>query len=265
MRQRILQVVMIWGLAVTLSAGAPSSLRAEPQAAPPVPILVYHRFGPAATDTMTTPTTVFAEQLRLLRDRGWTVVPLRQLLDRLQGRGAPLPERAVVITVDDGHRSVYTELFPVVRRHRLPVTLFIYPSAISNASYALTWDQLRELRDSGLFDIQSHTYWHPNFRREKQRLGRADYEALVTMQLVKSRQKLEHELGTTVDLLAWPFGIYDRELMHRAAAAGYVAAFTIEPRPVTGSEELMALPRFLLTDATQVRGVEAILNRSGRR
>jgi Polysaccharide deacetylase len=52
------------------------------------------------------------------------------------------------------------------------VTLFVYPSAVSNAAYALTWEQLRELQATGLVDIQSHTYWHPNFREEKRRLPR---------------------------------------------------------------------------------------------
>jgi peptidoglycan/xylan/chitin deacetylase (PgdA/CDA1 family) len=50
-----------------------------------------------------------------------------------------------VITVDDGHLSVVREMLPLVREFNVPVTLFIYPSAISNASYALTWEDLRSI------------------------------------------------------------------------------------------------------------------------
>lgn len=228
---------------------------------PQIPILVYHRFGPTAADQMTTPTTTFEAQLKYLSDYGYTVIPLRQLVDYLRGQAPSPPARSVVITADDGHRTVYSDLFPLALKHRLSITLFIYPSAISNASYALTWQQLRELRESGLFDIQSHSYWHPDFRQEHKRLSAGDYEHLVTMQLVKSRQKIADELGGEVDLLAWPFGIYDSRLMIKAKESGYLAAFTIEPRAATKSDDLMAIPRFLLTSSTGVEGLAAILNK----
>lgn len=251
-------------LLAVLLAGDPALFRAPEAAetgATAVPILVYHRFGPTASDRMTTPTPLLEAQLQYLLDHGYQVVPLRQVVDHLFRQAPAPPPRAVVITVDDGHRSVYTDLFPLIRKHRFPVTLFIYPSAIANATYALTWDQLREMRDSGLVDIQSHTYWHPNFRTERRRLSPSDYEQLVTMQLLKSRRKLADEVGGTIDLLAWPFGIYDPMLMQRARETGYLAAFTIEPRPVTVRDEPMALPRYLLTDTTRVNGLAAILAR----
>jgi hypothetical protein len=78
---------------------------------------------------------------------------------------ASVQRLCVAITVDDGHRSVYTDLYPRIVRLRQPVTLFIYPSAISNAPYALTWAKLSEMARSGLVDEQSHTYWHPNFHQ----------------------------------------------------------------------------------------------------
>ena len=86
-------------------------------------------------------------------------------------------------------------MLPLVKKYRIPVTLFIYPSAISNASYAMTWDQLREIKKTGLFDIQGHTYWHPNFRKERKRLSPEEYEKFVDMQLIKSKERLEKELG----------------------------------------------------------------------
>jgi peptidoglycan/xylan/chitin deacetylase (PgdA/CDA1 family) len=101
----------------------------------------------------------------------------------------------VVITVDDGHRSVYEKMLPIVLREHFPVTLFVYPSAISNASYALTWDQLRNLRQTGLFDVQSHTYWHPNFKVERGRRSEADFRQFVRAQLDTSRQRIESEAG----------------------------------------------------------------------
>ena len=200
---------------------------------------------------MTVTTPVFETQLRHLRETGYTVIPLRHWVDYLRGQAPPPPFRSVVITVDDGHRSVHTELFPLVRQYQVPVTLFIYPSAISNAPYALTWEQLAEMKDSGLFEIQSHTYWHPNFKTDKKRLAPVEYERFVEMQLTRSKQKLEHRLGVQIDALAWPFGIYDEELMQTAEHLGYRAAFTLDRRHARPSDKLMALPRYLVTNKDQ--------------
>lgn len=243
--------IIAWSLLLPWLLGAGAS--------PKVPILVYHRFAAVAADSMTMRTLVLEAQLQTLRAEGAQVIPLAQLVAYLQGAGPPPPPRAVVLTADDGHRSVFTELYPRLLRHQLPITLFIYPSAISNADYALTWEQLRQMQASGLVDIQSHTFWHPNFREDRRRLNADAYAAAVTMQLGRSKAVLEQRLGGTVSLLAWPFGIVDAELKSQAAAAGYLAAFSIEPRPAARGDDLLALPRFLLQDRHGAAALRAIL------
>lgn len=214
-----------------------------------VPILLYHRFGPTVADSMTITTPVFIEHLDYLKKNGFTVIPLRRLVNYLNKSDLkPLPKKPVVIVADDAHISAYTIMYPLAKKYNIPVTLFTYPSAISNASYAMTWDELREVEKSGLFDIQSHTFWHPNFKREKKKLSATEYNKLVDVQLTKAKKKLEKEIGKTVDTLAWPFGIYDEDLIKRANAAGYTALLTIEARPVKDGDRLAALPRFLLSD-----------------
>lgn len=231
-------------------------------AAPPpvnVPILLYHRLGPTVADGMTMKTSVFEEHLKYLRENGYKVIPLRQLVNWYQKKGpAPAP-KSVVIVEDDAHKSVYTDMLPLAKKYNVPVTVFIYPSAVSNAKYAMTWDQLRELKKSGLFEFQSHTYWHPNFKKERKKLKPAEFDKLVSSQLLKAKGKIEKELGVTVDLLAWPFGIYDDDLLRRAAAAGYIGTFTIERRHANGTDSLMKLPRYLLVNADQGKAFSQIL------
>jgi peptidoglycan/xylan/chitin deacetylase (PgdA/CDA1 family) len=225
-----------------------------------VPILLYHRFGPVVADSMTVTTPVFESHLKYLRENGYRVIPLKDLMENYFGQGIPADSRDVVLVADDAHISVYTTAFPLLKRYNVPMTIFAYPSAVSNASYAMTWDQLRELKASGLFDIQSHTYWHPNFKKERERLQPAEFDKLVHMQLTQSRAKIEKELAVKVDLLAWPFGIYDTGLMAKAEEAGYRAAFTIERHPVSRADHPMALPRYLLSDSDRGRVFERILN-----
>lgn len=260
-RLRVGWMVLLWVALDLWSAGTAAATAAED---PPVevPILVYHRFGASAADSMTVTTAVFTSHLQTLRQTGYSVIPLGQLVDFLRGQGPPLPPRSVVITVDDGHRSVYSVLFPLIRQFRIPVTLFVYPSAISNASYALSWEQLREMQRSGLCEVHSHTYWHPNFKQDRRRMGAAEFERAVEMQLQLSKSRLEAELGRTVDLLAWPFGIYDDWLLAKAATAGYRAGFSIERRRVGRGDNLMALPRYLMLDSDRPEALWRILGGS---
>ncbi|HMK56113.1 MAG TPA: polysaccharide deacetylase family protein [Dissulfurispiraceae bacterium] len=224
-----------------------------------VPILLYHRFGPVAADSMTTTTSVFRAHIEYLMSNGYTVIPLRQLVNYYLHKGPAPAAKSVVITVDDGHKTVYTDMLPIVKKYRIPVTLFIYPSAISNASYAMTWDQLRELQKTGLFDMQGHTYWHPNFKHERRKSSPSEYEKTVDMQLNKSKTRLERELGTRIDMLAWPFGIFDDYLLARASQAGYIATFTLEAHGASSSDIAMKLPRYLLNDKNRGRAFEWIL------
>lgn len=84
-------------------------------------------------------------------------------------------------------------------------------------------------------------------------------------QLKKSREKIEKELGVTVDMLAWPFGIYDDDLIRRAGTLGYRATFTIDRRHVTPAESVMKLPRYLMINADQGKVFAQILAGSGPR
>ncbi|HSV91489.1 MAG TPA: polysaccharide deacetylase family protein [Desulfobacterales bacterium] len=225
-----------------------------------VPILLYHRFGPVVADSMTVTTAVFESHLKTLRDSGVEIVTLDRALEMTFGEGVPPGRRCVALVADDAHVSVFTTALPLLKKYNAPMTLFVYPSAVSNASYAMTWDQLRQLKATGLFDFQSHTYWHPNFKKERERLPPAEFEKLVHMQLTKSREKLEKELEVKVELLAWPFGIYDPWLMAKASEAGYRAAFSIERRPLTAADARMALPRYLLADTDRGKAFESILS-----
>jgi len=224
-----------------------------------VPILLYHRFGPTVADGMTITTSVFESQMKYLHDNGYTVIPLRQLVEHYRGKSPTPPPKSVVIVEDDAHKSVYSDMLPVIRKYRYPVTVFVYPSAISNAKYAMTWAQLRELKKSGMFDLQSHTYWHPNFKREKKKLKPEAYEKLVETQFNKAKAKIESETGGSVDMLAWPFGIYDDHLLKKAAEAGYSATFTIERRHATQSDGVIKLPRYLLVNADSGKAFAQLL------
>ncbi|HEX2767972.1 MAG TPA: polysaccharide deacetylase family protein, partial [Geobacteraceae bacterium] len=104
-----------------------------------------------------------------------------------------------------------------------------------------------------------HTYWHPNFKKDRKKMRPAEFEKSVGIQLSKSKGKIEKELGVKVDMLAWPFGIYDDYLLKKAAEAGYITTFTIERRHVTAGDNVMKLPRYLMINSDRGKAFVRIL------
>ena len=241
----------------------PSANTDMPTVQPSVVVLVYHRFASTVDSSMTVRMPTFEAHLRVIEAAGYRIVPLADILRWHEGKQDALPAKAVAITVDDGHRSVYETLWPALRGRSIPVTLFVYPSAISNAAYAMTWLQLRELARTGQFDVQSHTYWHPNFRVERMHRSADDFVKFAHDQLRRAKVRIETEIGVPVHFLAWPFGIHDPELERIAQEEGYTAAFTLDAQPLRVSQPALALPRYLITDGCGARCMTNILNATG--
>lgn len=224
-----------------------------------IPILCYHRFGDNVSDSMMIKTSEFAKQLAWLKANGYTVIPLDNAVKYLKGQIKAIPNKPVVITVDDGHKSVYSNMAPLVKQYRIPITLFIYPSSISNTNYTMTWEELRKLEKTTFFRVESHTYWHPNFKQEKKRLSPDEYSKFVDKQLAGSKRALEKKMGHEVKYLAWAFGIYENELEAKAARSGYSAALTIERRQATSHDAIMALPRYMIVSIYDINAFKKIV------
>ncbi|ADR33468.1 polysaccharide deacetylase [Sulfuricurvum kujiense DSM 16994] len=227
-----------------------------------VPVLCYHRFGTEVVDSMTIKSAAFTEQMEWLKANGYTVIPLDTAVGYLQGKIKSIPAKSVVITVDDGHKSVYSDMATIVKKYRIPVTLFIYPSAISNAKYAMTWDQIRELETTKLFHVESHTYWHPNFNHEKKKLSSEEYAKSVDKQLGGAKKKLEEKTGHEIKYLAWVFGIYDDTLLVDAKKSGYTTAFTIDRKHASSTDNMMALGRYMVISKHTIKDFERMVNGS---
>jgi len=227
-----------------------------------IPVLVYHRFASSVADSMTVRETTFSGHLRVLHELGCNVVPLADVVAWRRTTQAQLPPRAVALTADDAHRSQAEVMAPMLQDTGWPVTLFVYPSAVSNAAYAMTWAQLAELQASGRYRIESHTYWHPHLLRERRSRSPADFERFATSQLVMSRERLHERLGAHPTLLAWPFGMTDDGLMALAAQLGYEASFALGNRDVSRQDALHALPRHLMTDAMSAGQLARLLEQA---
>lgn len=233
---------LAFGVEAVLSAQCPAS---------GTPILTYHRFAQNSAGKTTVTQSHLLEQWARLKEQGYRFAALN-VIEEAIARHQPLPAEDVIVTVDDGHESVYTVLFPILQEQHVPVTLFIYPSIISRRPDALTWQQLKEMQATGLVRIESHTYWHPDFRKEKRRLSAADYVRFVQDQLSRSKGILEKKLGVPIHSLAWPYGIVDPELEEAAHVAGYSYAYGFDGRRATALDDAYAIHRIPVPDSAGI-------------
>lgn len=232
-----------------------------------VAILEYHNFseGPVGMDDpWTVSRSAFNEQMAYL-SRNCRVVSLKTFLQEVE-QDKDIPENTVVITFDDGYRSNYLVAFPIIKQYQIPVTIFIVGDYIEKgrvADYpALSWSDMKEMADSGLVDIQSHTYalhemitdasgnqvsalmnyTTPSGARETE----TEHYQRIENDLVKSSRYIESHLGTKPDILSWPFGSYDQKAMKAAKKAGfpYMVSRVAYSNPVINVDEANRLVVF---------------------
>jgi peptidoglycan/xylan/chitin deacetylase (PgdA/CDA1 family) len=203
-----------------------------------ITILCYHRFGQPATK-MSIPAATFALQLQWLAANDYTVVPLAEVRDFLEGRRA-LPPRAVVITIDDGYESTYRHAFPLLKKHGFPATLFAYTDFIG-AGDAVGWGQLQEMVQSGLVSVQSHSKSHRNLIERQADETDARYRANIDAEMRVPRDLLSRRLGAEVRHIAYPYGDANAIVLESAARHGFQIGTTVIP----GANPFYAQPLLL--------------------
>ena len=247
-RRGAVGILVLALLAAAASAPAQYSAPPSDQDSIRVPILVYHSVAPhhpgqtPAQIQLDVDTTSFQEQMNYLAEHNYRVISLEKLVDALKNN-APLPERAVVITFDDGWVSQYRHAFPVLRQHGFKATFFIYTKPIGrDDSLYMNWDQVLELRDAGM-TIGSHSRTHPQLTTVDASMLRNEVE--------DSRNELQQRLGTAPDLFAYPYGAWDARAADAVKAAGYRAARAYPYGPWNSLASLYALRSVLVTDDMQ--------------
>ncbi len=211
---------------------------------PTVTILCYHTFDAKQHTPFSIDSARFNEQMRYLSIQKIPVISLRALTEHLQ-KGSLLPERSVVITIDDGYKTAKTIAWPILARYQFPFTLYVYPHAISRLGGSLTWDDLRMLASNGV-EIESHSLTHPLLTHPGKAMAKKDYADWIDEELRESKRRIEKELGLPVTSLAYPYGGYDEFIVDRARAAGYVTATTCDDGDVGRSTDPLRLNRRLV-------------------
>jgi len=239
-------------------AATPTSFNTASQAA----VFTYHRL----VDRVRYPGTeitaaAFEAQMKELKDRGITVIPMQDFLAWRQ-REKDIPSSCAIITFDDGWKSQYEIAWPILKKFGYPFTMFIYTEGVRGGllggQEAITWEQLAEMRDAGV-DIEAHSATHqdlreghtitliePGGKRTRTKLTGVEYEQWVQKEVVGCKVTIEQRLRVRVNCFAVPFGNYNEYVKELARNAGYQAIFTLYGQPITFTSPLDSLGRYAI-------------------
>ena len=249
-----------------------------------VPVLMWHNLAEESSGDMTISVDTFRAQIEALHEAGFKTVSLQQLYDYVHF-GTELPEKPIVLTFDDGYFSNYEYAFPILQEYDMQATIFAIGVSVGKDTYkdtdhAMTphfgADEAREMVDSGLISVQSHTFdmhqWPPfedgNAQVRETLLpfdgeADADYEAAVEADFAESRELLESITGQPVNALAFPEGAYVTLTQDALRSAGAELTFTTVRAVNTVvkglPQSLCAMPRFGMTESADMTALVAEL------
>ncbi|MFH1996407.1 MAG: polysaccharide deacetylase family protein [Candidatus Omnitrophota bacterium] len=206
------------------------------------PIIMYHSIN--YTDDRSNKLVVspekFAEQMYFLARRGYNVVPLR-IMAKLIRDAEEVPYKTLSITFDDGFEDNYRYAYPVLKNIGIPATIFVITDFIGKDGY-LSWEQVREMSESGIISIESHTRTQPWLTSLE--------EKALDEEVVGSKKILEERLKKDVHILSYPMGNYNDTVRDAVRRAGYEAAVATNPGKNSSFSDIFALKRQRISNSS---------------
>jgi len=184
-------------------------------------------------------------QITWLTAQGAHFVTIDQLFQHL-AKGTALPKNSIAVTFADGYEGFYLRGLPILRRHHVPVAMFVHTDYVGDqhGRPKMTWEQLKELDREGLVTICSQTRTHP---ADLRRLS----DSALAEEMAGSKTALERQLGHQIPYLAYPNGKFDTRVARAAQKAGYSMAFTEQLKPSEASPNLFMVARYVHTKYRQ--------------
>lgn len=212
----------------------------------PVPVLAYHL---VSDDLFSSNTELFAkpkefeEQLKWITAKGYIGI----FADGLSEAGNV--NKPIIISFDDGYIDNYEIVFPLIKKYNLKITIFIITDMI-DTQYHLKTAQLKEMYESGLVSIQSHTVTHPHLTK----LGTAELDN----ELLKSKAAIFTLTGSFPTAIAYPYGDVNEKVAKAASKYYWTGYSTSAGNLSTGNK--FTIKRFEIGRSTPLSNIQKYLD-----
>ncbi|MFA5286984.1 MAG: polysaccharide deacetylase family protein [Candidatus Omnitrophota bacterium] len=208
-----------------------------------VPILMYHsvnsKTDPVMKALIVNPQT-FERQMRFLRERGYNILPLESLAGLIR-EDKKLPSKAVAVTFDDGYKDFYKYAFPVLKKYKIPATMFLIVDEVERPD-RLSWDEIKEMQASGLITFGSHSMG-------AEPLIKISSEDELKRQIFYSKEVLEGKLACPVNIFSYPEGFLNKHIRELVIQAGYKLAVATKTGNCYPVKDLFVLKRVRISES----------------
>lgn len=212
-----------------------------------VAVLGYHNFSNTKkVSDMRMRTSEFCTQMQYIRDAGLSVISMQDFLEWRRGRRC-LPERCVLITIDDGWKSVYTDAYPVLKAYGYPFTLFLYTRYIDVQGDSMTKAMIREMAQNGA-TIGSHSANHL-YPKAWKKLAQdsPEYADQIRREILDSGDRLADLFPPSpCSTYCYPGGYNTPPMVEALGASRYKAAFTVLEKKVSCTEPVYLVHRYMV-------------------
>lgn len=193
-----------------------------------LPILVYHEIKdeyPEGSYTIISKKK-FRKDMEWLKSKGFETIFLHEAADWVE-KGTPLPSNIVAITFDDGYLSTYEIAYPILKELGMKATVALIGQDIGADKYSdgspmicpyMSWEQAQEIYESGVFDVQSHTYgMHRNSGQSRKGMLPKEgedplaYSDAIRNDYNKMQALIGENTGSSLYLTAYPYGFSSPE------------------------------------------------------
>nr|MBI5455764.1 polysaccharide deacetylase family protein [Candidatus Levybacteria bacterium] len=211
-----------------------------------VPILTYHHIQPEAIakelkqTSLTVDNETFDQQMAQLIASGYNTIYADELINALKTHSA-LPGKPIMVTMDDGYADNYIYALPVLRKYNIKANLMLASGLVGSNSDMLTWDQVREMKSSGLIYFTNHTWSHASLIRSSQ--GKIESE------IDTAKTQIEQYTGQSVNIFTYPYGEFNNNAISTLQTKGYLGAFTTIPGAYQCDSFIMTLHRYHIGNA----------------
>ena len=201
-----------------------------------LPVLMYHHIqteDAAKADKqtgLTTYTDFFQKQMQYLKDKGYNVAGMNDLINFFDN-GTPVTPKSVLLTFDDGYEDFYTDAFPILQSLGYKATVFVPTGLVDNPDY-LAWNQILSMNGSVLF--ANHTWSHKN-------VGVST--STMQYEISTADSQLSDRGLNSPKVFAYPYGLDTSQSEKYLDSLGYKAAFTENGGSILCKKQRFALPR----------------------
>lgn len=207
-------------------------------------ILQYHHISDSTPKSTSLSPELFKQHLKYLKENDFKVLKLNNVIKSLK-RGENFQDKTVVITFDDGYRSIYETAFPVLKKYQFPFTIFVHTSPIENQlSQFVSWQNLKEMTDFGA-SIGNHTVNHQHLIPKNIKDDWQRRKAIITDEILNSQNVLENKAANVLRVFAYPYGEFDLQTKNLVKNLGFVA-FGQHSGALPLIPDLLSIPRFPL-------------------